>query len=140
MPTPRTLAALALLGAAAAPGFAQSGGDYEITAWAVSGGAVHNASGGAFTLSGTVGQHDAGDPMAGGAFAVHTGFWPAAIVQDACPADLAAPFGQIDLFDLLTFLDLYNAQAPGADFAAPFGQIDLFDMLTFIDLYGVGCP
>ncbi len=140
MPDRRPLAALALLGLPAAPGLAQSGGGYEITAWTVSGGAVHNASGGPFTLSGTVGQHDAGDPMAGANFTVHTGFWPAAIVQDACPADLVAPFGQIDLFDLLAFLDAYNSASPIADFAAPFGQIDVFDLLTFVDLYTMGCP
>ncbi len=61
-------------------------------------------------------------------------------VLGCSPADLAEPFGTIDLFDLLAFLDAYGAQAPGADLAEPFGTVDLFDLLAYLDAYAAGCP
>lgn len=56
------------------------------------------------------------------------------------PADVAEPFGTIDVFDLLAYLDLYGSADPAADLAAPFGTVDLFDMLELLDAYGAGCP
>ncbi len=44
------------------------------------------SSGGAFTLSGTIGQHDAGGPMTGGGFSPSGGFW-AGEVGDPCIGD-----------------------------------------------------
>lgn len=58
----------------------------------------------------------------------------------ACPADLAEPLGEIDIFDLFAFLDLYNTASPAADFAEPFGEIDVFDLFGFLGAYNAGCP
>ncbi len=55
------------------------------------------------------------------------------------PADLAAPFGQIDLFDLIEFLSLFEAQDDGADMDGN-GVWDLFDVLGFVDAFSAGCP
>lgn len=55
-------------------------------------------------------------------------------------ADLVEPFGSIDVFDLLAYIDLYSASDPGADFAAPFGVVDIFDLLDFVNHYSNGCP
>jgi hypothetical protein len=55
-------------------------------------------------------------------------------------ADLAAPFGVIDFFDISAFISLYQAQDPVIDLAAPFGQIDFFDVSAFLSLYQAGCP
>ena len=55
-------------------------------------------------------------------------------------ADLAEPFGQIDVFDLLAYIDLYSASDPGTDLAAPFGTVDIFDLLDFVTHYSNGCP
>lgn len=57
-----------------------------------------------------------------------------------CPADLAAPFGVLNFFDVSAFLSLYNAQSPQADLAAPFGTWNFFDVSAFLSSYGAGCP
>jgi len=56
------------------------------------------------------------------------------------PADLAAPFGALNFFDISTFITLFNAGDPGADFAAPFGSLNFFDVAEYITLFNAGCP
>lgn len=119
---------------------AQSGGPYEITSYTIDGGGVVNATGGVFTLSGTVGQPDAGPVQSGGVFELAGGFWPTAIAADACPADFAAPFGVLNFFDVAAYIGLYNAGDPAADLAAPFGSLNFFDISTYIGLFNAGCP
>ena len=74
---PLTIAALLALGAGTA--FAQSsGGSFEIRRHVVAGGGGTSA-GGAYTLSGTVGQAEAAPAAAGGPYTLGPGFWsPAA--------------------------------------------------------------
>ena len=50
-----------------------SGGSFRIRAHTIDGGA--RSTGGAFALSGTTGQADAGDHL-GGSFRLRGGFWP----------------------------------------------------------------
>jgi len=119
---------------------AQSGGPYEITSWTIDGGGVVNATGGSYTLSGTIGQPDAGPRLSGGAFDLDGGFWPAAIEVVSCAADLAAPFGVLNIFDIQSYIGLYNTQDPAADLAAPFGVLNIFDIQSYIGLYNQGCP
>lgn len=57
----------------------------------------------------------------------------------AGPADLAAPIGTLNFFDLSELIAMYNAGDPGADFAAPFGQLNFFDIAAYLDLYLQGC-
>jgi hypothetical protein len=57
-----------------------------------------------------------------------------------CPADLAAPFGTLNFFDVSAFISLYNAQDPAADLAAPFGTLNFFDVSAYISAYNQGCP
>ena len=59
---------------------------------------------------------------------------------NSCPADLAPPEGQLNVFDLFAYLDLYNSADPGADWAAPFGTINVFDLFAYLDAFGAGCP
>ncbi|HYF15167.1 MAG TPA: hypothetical protein VD971_08875 [Phycisphaerales bacterium] len=66
-----TMAGLAALGFAAAGAFAQP---YAIDWYTIDGGGG-TSSGGTFTLSGTIGQHDAGTVMTGGSFTLTGGFW-----------------------------------------------------------------
>lgn len=56
------------------------------------------------------------------------------------PADVAAPFGTLNFFDVSTFIALYNANDPLADLAAPFGTFNFFDVSAFIGFYNAGCP
>lgn len=57
-----------------------------------------------------------------------------------CPADLAPPFGVLDLADLNAFVAGFLAQDPIADLAPPFGVFDLGDLGAFIDSFVSGCP
>jgi hypothetical protein len=65
-----------------------------------------------------------------------------AIVDPAepCLADLAAPFGTLNAFDVFAFLGAFNTQDPIADFAAPFGTFNAFDVFAFLGSFNAGCP
>lgn len=54
-----------------------------INTYTIDGGGVMNSTGGAFALSGTVGQADAG-VMTGGVFTLHGGFWVETAVVASC--------------------------------------------------------
>jgi hypothetical protein len=58
----------------------------------------------------------------------------------ACTADLAAPWGQINFFDLSAFLAAYNAQQPSADLALPSGVFNFFDVSAYLNAFNTGCP
>ena len=51
-----------------------SGQTYSVDWYKIAGGGG-TSTGGTFTVSGTIGQHDAGVPMAGGKFSLTGGFW-----------------------------------------------------------------
>jgi hypothetical protein len=57
-----------------------------------------------------------------------------------CPADLAPPFGVLDLADLNAFVAAFLAEDPVADLTPPFGVFDLGDLGAFIDSFVSGCP
>jgi hypothetical protein len=57
-----------------------------------------------------------------------------------CTADLAAPFGILNIFDLQAYINLYNSQDPSADLAAPFGTFNIFDLQAYINVFNQGCP
>ena len=48
---------------------------YSIDWFKIAGGGGLNSTGGVYSLSGTIGQHDAGGPMTGGNFSLTGGFW-----------------------------------------------------------------
>lgn len=56
------------------------------------------------------------------------------------PADLAAPCGSLDFFDVSAFLSAFIAMDPVADFAAPFGTFNFFDVSAFLIAFNNGCP
>ncbi|USN98677.1 MAG: hypothetical protein H6810_10995 [Phycisphaeraceae bacterium] len=57
-----------------------------------------------------------------------------------CPADLAPPYGVLDLSDITTFVSAFLNQTPQADFAPPYGVYDLADITGFIAAFQAGCP
>ena len=77
-PTQEILALLIL--ALAFRAFAPVGQAYTIDWYKVSGGGG-TSTGGVYSISGTVGQHDAGGPMTGGNFSLTGGFWALYAVQ-----------------------------------------------------------
>jgi hypothetical protein len=62
---------LSTLNSQLSPAFAQS---YSID-WSTIDGGGSTSTGGVYSVSGTIGQHDAGDPMTGGDFSLTGGFW-----------------------------------------------------------------
>ncbi len=60
--------------------------------------------------------------------------------SDTCPPDLAAPFGELNFFDLATYLALFNAQDPAADLAEPHGVFNFFDLAAYLSAFNAGCP
>ncbi len=61
-------------------------------------------------------------------------------VNQACPADLAAPFGVLDVSDISAFLSLFSAGDPAVDYAEPDGEFTVDDVLSFLIFYTQGCP
>lgn len=56
------------------------------------------------------------------------------------PADLAQPFGILDLADIHLFVSSFIAQETPADLAPPFGVWDLTDVQAFAGAFTSGCP
>ena len=56
------------------------------------------------------------------------------------PADIAEPFGVLDLGDIGTFVQAFTSQDPAADLAPPLGVFDLADLSTFVTAFTSGCP
>jgi hypothetical protein len=72
--------------------FAASAQNYSINWYKVSGGGG-TSTGGVYSVSGTVGQHDAGGPMSGGSYSVTGGFWSLiAVVQTPGAPSLTITF------------------------------------------------
>jgi hypothetical protein len=71
---PFLLGATAALALTALHATAQSGGNFTLTKSTIDGGGALRSTGGSFSLSGTVGQPDAG-VLRGGRFTLEGGFW-----------------------------------------------------------------
>jgi DNA-binding beta-propeller fold protein YncE len=56
-----------------------------------------------------------------------------------CPADLAEPFGVLDLADISAFVGAFVSGAPGADLDGN-GIFDLADVVAFVASFTAGCP
>lgn len=121
---------------------------FAVAWWTVDGGGG-TSSGGLFTLSGTIGQPDAG-VLAGGSFSIHGGFWVGGN-GPVCPADLddgsgAGTFdGAVTIDDLLYFLAKYEAGDVAADLddgsrtGTLDGAVTIDDLLYFLEHYEGGC-
>ncbi len=100
----RILTSLTLLFLAAAT---NSLGNFEIPWHTIDGGGGTSA-GGNFALSGTIGQHDAGNPMTGGNYSLIGGFWAGTGTSSApCPADLTGD-QQVNIDDIFAVLGLWG--------------------------------
>ncbi len=55
-------------------------------------------------------------------------------------ADIAEPYGQLDLADIGAFVDDFFAMGANVDSQRPFGVLDLSDVSAFIDAFVPGCP
>ncbi len=119
---------------------ASAGDPLFAISWATIDGGGGTSAGGAYTLSGTIGQHDASTPMTGGNYTLTGGFWPGAAAVGPCnAADLAAPFGLLDLADVVAFVTAFTGMDPLADLN-PDGLFDLADVIAFVTAFNAGCP
>ena len=68
--------------------------NYSIDWFTIDGGGG-TSTGGGYSVSGTIGQHDAGRPMTGGNYSLTGGFWtlPIAVQSPDAPLLTIAPFG-----------------------------------------------
>jgi hypothetical protein len=62
------------------------------------------------------------------------------VYDPACAADLAVPFGVLDLADIVAFVIAFTNGSPAADLAEPLGSLDMADITQFIELHTGGCP
>ncbi|RME38808.1 MAG: hypothetical protein D6788_06715 [Planctomycetota bacterium] len=74
-----------------------SGGGFEITRSTIDGGGILRSTGGAFELSGTIAQADAGT-LTGGAFTLYGGFW-FPLGPGNCNEDETADLFDYDVFE-----------------------------------------
>ncbi|MBS0197152.1 MAG: hypothetical protein JSR77_10370 [Planctomycetes bacterium] len=126
MNTRHFIGAISLLAASTA-----YGQDFSIPWYTIDGGGG-TSSGGDFTLSGTIGQHDAGGPMTGGDFSVTGGFWVGAGTGggcNPCPADYNLD-GGVDGVDVQAFFADWE-QGTGCADANLDGGIDGTDVQVF---------
>ncbi|USN98702.1 MAG: hypothetical protein H6810_11130 [Phycisphaeraceae bacterium] len=117
---------------------AASAQPYEIPWYTIDGGGGTSA-GGTFQLAGTIGQPDAGPTMTGGGFSLTGGFWAGVGPAGCNQADLAAPYGLLDLTDITTFVVAFTGQDPLADLNND-GLFALDDITTFVTAFLAGCP
>jgi len=136
------LAKLSLTLAVAVATTAAPADDFSLDWHTLDGGGAMNMTGGNFTLSGTVGQPDAGGPLTSGDFELVGGFWAGAVADPFCFGDLDEN-GEVDLNDLATLLGRYGTTS-GMTYADgdldDDGDIDLDDLAYLLGLYGYVCP
>jgi hypothetical protein len=109
------------------------------------------SSGGAFSVSGTIGQPDAGPVLSGGQFTVVGGFWTGVGGTPRCIADVddgtftGTPDGGVTIDDLLYYTVIFEAGAIAADvddgsFTGTLdGGVTIDDLLYFLSRFNVGC-
>ena len=123
--------ALALPSAA----LAQSGGPYDLT-WSNIG-AGGSASGGAYMLSGTAGQPDAG-ALSGGSYTLTGGFWGGGTFC-SLPQDIDGD-GQVTVLDVQADASAWGTATP----AFPYdqnndGDVDVQDVMLVAAAFGSAC-
>ncbi len=115
--------------------------------WFTIDGGGGTSSAGTITLSGTIGQPDAGPVMTGGTLTLTGGFWAGfGSTGPTCPgtgpgacsrADWNED-GVIDFNDFLAFLNDFNGEDPCADLNSD-GIVDFNDFLEYLNIYNAGC-
>lgn len=57
-----------------------------------------------------------------------------------CSAADIVPDGEINIDDVIAFLDAFADQTPAADLADPIGAFNIDDVIAYLDLFALGCP
>jgi len=132
--------ALAAAGAllAGAPAMAQ----IASLTWKTIDGGGETSTGGGFTLSGTIGQPDAGT-LSGFGYEIQGGFWPGVGVASHCYAncDDSTTAPVLNVADFLCFLNRFYAADPYAncDGSTTPPVLNIGDFSCFLNRFGAGC-
>lgn len=116
--------------------------DYAVNWFTIDNGGARTATGGAFALSGTIGQPDAGPMLTGGSFTLVGGFWSPP--RTTCPADLDGN-GTIDPSDSNFVMARFGCPVGTGDDACDRadldqdGKVDPFDSNLVLSQFG-DCP
>jgi len=116
---------------------------YDLS-WRTVDGGGGTSTGGAYSLSGTIAQPDAGN-LSGGTYALAGGFWPGAggVNQPTCPADISPqPSGNgiIDIDDLFGVINGWGVCPPSCPADINHSTVvDVDDLFIVINAWGV-CP
>lgn len=89
-----------------------------------------------YTLSGTIGQPDAGPVLAGGGYSLTGGFWSIGAAP-RCFGDFNHD-GTVNTLDVLAFLNAWSAGDSSSDCNAD-GQINTLDVICFLNAWTAGC-
>ena len=131
-----TLSALLLLITTAVLAENYNGPVYDLSWHSIDGGGGFS-SGGGYELTGTIGQHDAGE-MIGGVYTLQGGFM-AAPVTNPCPADSDSS-GTVNVTDLLALLAGWGVcGVPCPSDINGDGFINVTDLLALLAAWGL-CP
>jgi hypothetical protein len=126
---PTTIGLAAVLGLAAA-----AHAQYAIS-WSTIDSGGGTSAGGAYVVSGTIGQPDAG-VLANGSLLDAGGFWGS--WGGACRPDFNRD-GAVNVQDFLAFLSAYALADLRCDFDSN-GLVNVQDFLAFLSAYAAGCP
>ncbi len=61
-------------------------------------------------------------------------------LEGCSSADTDAPIGELNFFDISTFIGWFNSLDGRADLAAPLGVLNFFDVAAYLDAFAQGCP
>jgi hypothetical protein len=126
----------------AAPALAQVGGPYDLT-WSTldCGGDTTPSTGGDYAISGTVGQHDAGQASAG-PYVIIGGFWAAtAPVPCYANCDWSTTHPILNVADFACFLNRFSVGDAYAncDGSTTAPALNVIDFACFLQKFGAGC-
>lgn len=118
---------------------------YSLSWHTIDAGGAMNTSGGAFELSGTIGQPDASSfnaPLSAGIFELVGGFWPVAS-GCACPGDLDGDC-VVNISDLTALLAAFGCCPPNACYSPAAdidgsGCVDISDLSILLSRFGTAC-
>jgi len=119
---------------------AAASAQFDLPWYTLDGGGAMFTTGGVYTLSGTIGQPDAGPVMTGGTYRLSGGFWPGA-TGGGCLGDLDGD-GAVGLGDLTILLSNFGTVGgvdPDDGDLDNDDDVDLTDLTLMLSIFGTFC-
>jgi len=130
------------IGATGGSAKAQAGGPYDLSWSTIDGGGAMSSSGGVYSLSGTIGQPDAG-ALSGGSYGCGGGFWGAdGGVSCYANCDLSTTAPILNVLDFACFLNRFASGDPYAncDNSTTPPVLNVQDFACYLNRFAAGCP